>query len=302
MKTSVLILCKNEAANISPCLEAVFAQVGAGPYEVILVDSGSTDKTRELAREYPVRIEEIPAASFHHARTRNYAASLANGEFLVYLAADAIPVTTNWLRNMVRDFEDPQVGAVYGKHLPKPGSSLEREETLGAIYGDKRLVKEPGTRERLGYKYYHLSTVNAAIRKNVWEKTTFPEDLKVFEDLGIAKKILDGGWKIVYEPEASVYHSHHHTARALFRRYFDIGYTMRKLSIWNDQARGSMLRDAWKMFRGKTAQVNRNGRNRKLGASLIQSMAKSAGMFFGLNEKFLPLTVKRRMSAFRVYE
>lgn len=302
MKSSVLILCKNEAANICACLDSVLAQIGAGAFEVILVDSGSTDKTRELARGYPVHIEEIPPASFHHARTRNYAASLANGEFLVYLTADAVPVTTNWLRNIVCDFEDPQVGAVYGRHLPKPGSSLEREETLGAIYGEKRLVKEPGTRERLGYKYYHLSTVNAAIRKDVWEKTKFPEDLKVFEDLGIAKRILDGGWKIVYEPGASVYHSHHHTAGALFRRYFDIGYTMRKLSIWNDQARGSMLRDAWQMFRAKTAKGNRNGTNRKLGSSLVQSIAKSAGMFFGLNEKFLPLTVKRRMSAFRVYE
>lgn len=302
MKASLIILCRNEARNIAPCLEAVFAQKGAGPFEVIAVDSGSTDETPALVRRYPVRIEEIPAHAFHHARTRNYAAGFANGEILVYLAADALPVSENWLRMLLSNFEDSQVGAVYGRHLPKSGSSREREETLGAVYGVERLVKEAATREQLGYRYYHFSTVNAAIRRNVWERTRFPEELKVFEDLGIAKRILDGGWKIVYEPEASVYHSHHHTTAGLFMRYFDIGYTLRKLAIWNDGARGSMLRDAWKMLRSKTARTDLNFNGRRLGASLVQDAAKSIGMFFGLNERFLPRAVKRRMSAFRVYE
>jgi rhamnosyltransferase len=147
-----------------------------------------------------------------------------------------------------------------------------------------------------------MSTVNAAIRRDVWAATQFPEELKVFEDLGIAKKILESGWKIVYEPGASVYHSHEHTAGELFKRYFDIGYTLRQLGIWNEGTRESMLRDGWNMFLRKVARFDGNGNSHKVGRSVVQETAKSAGMFLGLNERFLPMALKRRMSAFRVYE
>ena len=103
---------------------------------------------------------------------------------------------------MIANFDDPAVGAVYGRQLPKPGSSLEREDALDALYGEQRIVKDPAHRNGLGYRFYHFSDVNAAIRRSVWEAARFPEDLKVFEDMGIAKRILDAGWKIVYEPEA----------------------------------------------------------------------------------------------------
>ena len=309
VRSSILILCKNEAANIGSCLEAVFGQRGAGEFEVIVVDSGSTDGTLEIARVLAaraqggcsVRLEQIPAGTFHHARTRNYAASLASGEILVYLAADAVPASEDWLRFLLANFEDEKVGAVYGRHVPKPGSSLERQDALNALYGEERVVKEPATRSRLGYRYYLMSTVNAAIRRDVWAATKFPEELKVFEDLGIAKRILEQGGKIVYEPAASVYHSHQHTTRGLFKRYFDIGYTFRQLGIWNAGTKASLLRDAWKLVRRKLARFDGNGDGRKARVSLSQDVAKSAGMFLGLNEKFLPLILKRRMSAFRVY-
>ena len=299
---SILVLTKNEARNIATSLDAVYSQKGVGEIEVIVVDSGSTDGTQELTRRYPVRRVEIPAGTFHHARTRNYAASLAKGDILVYLAADAFPATDNWLSALLENFEEPSVGAVYGRHVPKPGSSFEREDALEIVYGEERLVKEAATRERLGYRYYHMSTVNAAIRRDVWAATKFPEELKVFEDLGIAKRILDTGWKIVYEPRAIVYHSHEYTAAGLFKRYFDIGYTLRQLGIWNEGTKSSFLRDAWNLMRRKVARLDGNGNRRKVTSSLSQDLAKSAGMFLGLNERFLPLTVKRRMSAFRVYE
>jgi len=301
-KVSILILCKNEAANMGPCLDAVFAQKEAGEFEVLVLDSGSTDGTLEITRKYPVRVETIPAGTFHHSRTRNLAAELASGDTLVYLAADAFPATEYWLKALLENFADASVGAVYGRHLPKPGASLEREDALSAVYGETRLVKEAATRGKLGYRYYHMSTVNAAIRRGVWAATRFPEELKVFEDLGIAKKILESGWKIVYEPRATVFHSHTHTTTGLFKRYFDIGYTLRQLGIWNDGTRGSLVKDAWKLFRGKFARLGKSAGGGKVRTSLGQDLAKSAGLFLGLNEKFLPLALKRRMSAFRVYE
>src|SRR6266550_1246429 len=124
---SILILTKNEALNIERCLDMVFRQEVKGEYEVVVVDSGSSDCTLEIAQRYPVRGYSIAPEEFHHARTRNFAASLAQGEFLVYLAADALPATTDWLHWLISNFSDPDVAGVYGRHLPKEGSTFERQ-------------------------------------------------------------------------------------------------------------------------------------------------------------------------------
>ena len=302
IETSVLVLTKNEERNIGACLEAVYSQKDVGPFEVVVVDSSSTDATLEIARRYSVRIEQIPAAAFHHARTRNFAATLARGEFLVYLAADAFPATTDWLSMLLSNFSDPAVAAVYGRHLPKAGSTLERQDALDAVYGGERFVKDLSNGEGLGYRCYHFSTVNAAIRKSVWQVMPFPEDIKVFEDLGIAKRILDGGRQIVYEPRAAVFHSHNHTTMGLFKRYFDGGVIWKQLGIWNDRTRSSMLRDMGRLVRKKLKRFDGSGTSHKAGASLRQDLAKAAGLFLGLHERYLPLTLKRRLSAFRLFD
>jgi rhamnosyltransferase len=302
IESSILIPTKNGGAEFDSCLRAVHSQKDVGPLEVIVVDSGSTDETLEIAQRYPVRIERIAPEEFHHARTRNFAASLATGQFLVCLSQDAIPASDSWLAALIGNFNDPAVGGVYGRHLPKLGSSIERQHTLSTVYGEERIVKQQGNRESLGYLYYHFSDVNSAIRRDLWQAMGFPDQLKHFEDVGIAKSILDGGWKVVYEPRAGVYHSHHHTATELFKRYFDTGYAYKRLGIWTAQMRSSMLRDLWKLLRRKLTRSDGKGSASKLGASIRDDLAKSAGLFLGLNEQYVPMAIKRHLSGNRLFD
>ena len=308
IEASILIPTKNGEEYVDACLSAIYGQKQVGAFEVIMVDSGSTDATLEIARRYPVRIWEIAPESFHHARTRNYAASLASGEIFVCLSMDAIPASDLWLSALLTNFKDPSVGAVYGRQLPKIGAKSERRQVFDALYGESRLVKRPGDGAKLGYKYYHFSDANAAIRSDVWRATRFPEDLKVFEDVGIAKRILDAGWSIVYEPQAAVYHSHDFPFRTLFKRYFDIGVVYQRLGIWNRDSRRSIRSAGWRALKdrarallaGQPALKNTDG---PLGFySILTAAGKFIAMELGRHERWLPLFLKRRLSQYQLFD
>lgn len=300
-ETSILVLAKNESRNVKHCLDAIFSQVTSSPFEVVFIDSGSTDGTVDLALQYPVKMHQIPPDEFHHSRTRNLAASLASGKYLVYLACDAFPAGPHWLQSFIDNFQDESVAAVYGRHLPKPGSKMERQHALGTLYGPERIVKDPASRATLGYRYYHFSTVNAAIRKSAWEATRFPDDLRVFEDVAIAQRILEREWTIVYEPKAAVYHSHDYPAKTLFRRYFDIGVVYERLGIWTKDSKSSVRSDGMAKVISKVKTL-RSGRIGEVCESLWHDGAKASGLLLGRNERRLPLFLKRRFSAFRLFE
>ncbi len=299
---SVLLLTRNGSRDLERLLPALYAQESVPAFEVIAVDSGSTDGTLNLLKTFPLQLERIPSEAFHHACTRNSAATLARGEILVFLSQDAIPTSKDWLRKLISNFDDPNVGAVYGRQIAKPGSAAERQDTLDTVYGTRRLVKDPAHHNGLGYRFYHFSDANSAIRRSVWQQTRFPENLKVFEDLGIAKRILDSGWKIVYDPEASVYHSHNYSSFGLFKRYFDIGYTLKLLKIWEvPGTRKSLCRDAWKLISRKVKRARDGNSDQSAWQGIRHDIAKSFGFFLGLNEDRIPISVKRHLSAFRVF-
>lgn len=300
---SILIPTRNEGRNIAACLDAVFAQQCACEFEVVIADSGSHDDTLAIARQYPVRIHALPRTSFYHyAKKRNQAASLVNSNYLVFLSADAVPASQQWLEDLISSFSDPLVAAAYGRQLAKSRASLERQLTLESVYGEQRMVKSASDRERLGFRYYHFSTVNAALRRSVWRELPFPEDLKIFEDVGIAKRMLDAGWKIVYEPRAAVFHSHNHDAAGLFRRYFDAGVVWRQLGIWNKTTKASLMREGWRLVRSKLKPRAASSQPSDIPPALLRDLAKCSGLLLGLHEHWLPMAIKRRASGFGLFD
>jgi glycosyltransferase involved in cell wall biosynthesis len=198
--------------------EVLAAVVAEGPDEVLVIDSGSRDRSVPIARAAGVEVLEIPPPEFGHGRTRNLGAQRTRGELICFLTQDATP-QPGWLAALREAFElDARVGAAYGPHLPRPDTSpmIGREITeffAGFAGGEGPVVQRPGDPE-------FLSNVNAAYMRACWEEIRF-RDVDYAEDQAFARDMLAAGWVKAYHPGARVLHAHDYPPAEFLRRYFD---------------------------------------------------------------------------------
>jgi len=238
---SLIILTKNEEANIGRCLDGVFSQKVDFPFEVIIVDSGSTDRTLEIARRYDVTLLEIKPEEFDHGRTRQFGAEHAAGEFVVTIVADAYPVDDSWLANLLAPFrEDENIVGVYGGQIPRddcdPFFAWRLSQWItGTEKPREHFFPSPDEIERLSpeEKRFELNfdDINSARRATVLREFPFPE-AEYAEDLVWARNVLAAGKKLVYCPSATVRHSHHRTLAYTFKkRFLDQRFHMRNIGL-----------------------------------------------------------------------
>jgi len=210
---SVIIIVKNGMPDIERCLAGVFAQKAPWPFEVLVIDSGSTDGTLDIVRRSGARLIEIPPQSFNHGNTRNLGAKEAEGQYLVFLVADAIPLDQNWLAPLVAAVQEDGVAGAYSRQIPRPEHNLLVRSSVEGWYtfSTTRLVKQyPFNVEDLSpeqrYQLAVFDDVSACMRKDVWER--FPYNPVHCEDVEWSNRVLSAGYKIVFEPASVVYHSH----------------------------------------------------------------------------------------------
>ncbi|MBI5140263.1 MAG: glycosyltransferase family 2 protein [Candidatus Vogelbacteria bacterium] len=195
-KVSIIIRSYNEEKWISPCLQAVFNQ-RYNDFEVILVDNLSKDQTVKRARHWPVKI--ISVNEFLPGRAINAGIKKSSGDYIVCLSAHCIPVNDRWLGNLLLNFDDNKVAGVYGRQEPLAFTSDTDKRDLITVFGlDKKI--------QLKDSFFH--NANSMIRRDIWKKIPFDEKITNIEDRLWAREILRAGYKIIYEPEASVYHYH----------------------------------------------------------------------------------------------
>ncbi|MBO9677043.1 MAG: glycosyltransferase family 2 protein [Acidovorax sp.] len=230
LRASVLIPVKNGGALLGEVLDAVLAQQTPWPFEVIVVDSGSSDGSVECARQRGVRVETIPAAEFGHGRTRNLLGSLSSGEFLVFITQDAKPADVHWLHHLVRGCDaQPDVAGAFGPHRAHPQARhiTHRElEVHFAGFGTDLSIVRMEDRERFaadpGYRQWlhFFSNNNSCIRRSVWQQVPLP-DVAFAEDQTWALRAVEAGYAKAFVPDAVVYHSHDFGVWETLQRNFD---------------------------------------------------------------------------------
>ncbi len=235
VKVSIIILVKNGDAYLEEVLKKVFAQEIEEKFEVIAIDSGSTDNSKTILSKFPVQLTEIPSMSFNHGETRNLGASLSQGAYLVYLTQDAIPGNEKWLESLIQPFkEDLLVAGAFSGHRPRTDCPLmEKRQILHTVLtsgSEKRVNTAVGNPEyeRNPYPFIWFSNTSSCIRKEVWEKIPFRK-LEFAEDQDWAKRVLEAGYKTVYVPDSIVTHSHHYRSIKNFRRFFEHARAMKEI-------------------------------------------------------------------------
>ncbi|MBU2786951.1 glycosyltransferase [Acidithiobacillus sp. VAN18-1] len=197
------------------------------PHEVLVIDSSSTDGTREMLHAcFPdVRVQVIAQKNFGHGKTRQMAFAENPGyAFYVYLTQDAYFYDEDSLRILIRGLQDQKIGAVCGRQVPHPNATVFAAFSRHFNYPpveQKRCLQD---RERLGIKTPYLSDSCSAYRAQALaEIGGFPENVRVSEDLYVGAKMLLAGWCIGYPAAPICYHSHNYTFKQEYRRYRDIG-------------------------------------------------------------------------------
>lgn len=225
---SIIIPAKNGAPRFNRVLQAIFAQKTSYSFEVIVIDSGSTDGTLEIARQHAVRLYEIPPCDFSHSRTRNYGASLSRAsQYLVFLNQDAVPSDARWLDNLVKSIEfEPGLKAVCATELVETKEYFNVSGVGAIVFRNSHTkgvhIISPRILEKLSYlpKSQHrdlfpFTTVCAIFEKGHFNAHPFDEEVAWGEDLYWAVMNSSRGYASGCTSLACVYHHHEYSEAEL---------------------------------------------------------------------------------------
>ena len=178
--------------------------------EIILVDSGSTDRTLQIAAEYPVKVVHIRPGEFTFGYSLNKGITEARNEFIVMASAHVYPVYPDWLSQLLKPFDNPKIALTYGKQRGNEKTHFSEHQIFSTWFPNQRAAVQ---------RYPFCNNANAAIRRSLWEVNHYDENLTGLEDLAWAHWCIQQSYLISYVPEAEIIHVHEETTKSIFNRY-----------------------------------------------------------------------------------
>jgi rhamnosyltransferase len=301
---SVVVPVKDGGEDLVRCLEGIRAQLLDDEVEVVVIDSGSSDGSVARARALGAVVHQIDPREFDHGATRNLGAAMARGEVLVFTSQDAHAEDEHWLARLVAPLRgDESLAGVYGRQLAHPAARPAEQWFLDFLYGPRSRTQrlQDGDQRGVSMETTLFSNANSAIRRAVWERFPFAENVIMSEDQEWSRRVLLAGHALRYEAQAVVRHSHDYSLAAAFRRFFDSGVSASRSYMGGAAAGGALRRRILAYGRGELSWLVRKGHVRAIPQTIVYELAKLAGLVLGLNHERLPARLRPRLSALPGY-
>ena len=208
-RVTVIMRCKNSDWVIAQALAGLFSQ-SYKDFELLVIDSGSTDRTLEIVKQFPHRLIQIEPTQYYPGSVLNMAIKKARGELIVFQNSDAVPLRHDTLGNLIKAFDDPVNQAALTRQLPRPEADTWVRHDYAQSFPDAD--KTP--------PWITLSLPMAAMRKSIWQQHPFYTDAWASEDTEWGQWAVNNGQNIKYVKNALVMHSHNYTLKQVYGRKF----------------------------------------------------------------------------------
>ena len=202
---TTVIRSYNEANHLKRLLPILKKQ--SIPNDVVIVDSFSTDDTVAVAEKYKAKIVQVK--KFTYGKGLNRGIEATTSKYICALSAHCFPANDNFLLIMKGAFGDRTAGS-YARQTAVPESNIMDKRNLALIFRNEKIAQ---TRD------YFFNNAASMFKRGIWQTFKFNEEIPAFEDLLWAKTVQGGGYNIVYEPNALVYHYHDEGYRETMCRY-----------------------------------------------------------------------------------
>lgn len=207
---SIIIRTLNEERYLSQLLESIYSQNINLSFEVVVIDSGSTDRTLSILVEYPVRLLTIDRSEFTFGRSLNRACASCSSDYLVFISGHCVPLSSTWLSSLLQPLLNGVASYTYGRQLGGP-KTYHSELNIFKKYYPAFINEQSST--------YFCNNANSALPFSIWSEYGFNEELTGLEDLHLAKQLQKDGHTISYVPASAVYHHHSESWSQIQRRF-----------------------------------------------------------------------------------
>jgi len=271
------------------------------PDQVFVIDSTSSDGTPDLARRDGFTVVQIPSSDFNHGGTRQLGAELAErAEILIYLTQDAAPFGVDAFANLLRAFNDDEVGAAYGRQLPREKAGPIEAHARRFSYPPVSRMRSWESRQAHGFKSIFFSDAFGAYRRSALMSVGgFSRDVIFGEDTLVVARLHRAGWKTAYVADAMVRHSHSYSIAEEFRRYFDIG-VLHSRECWLIEHFGSASGEGRRFVVSELSHLMKRAPHH-VPSAIMRTFAKYLGYKIGRRESSIAPRLKYHLGLNKQY-
>lgn len=247
-----------------------------------------------------VLVKHVSKREYNHGRTRNTGIGYSDAEVFIMMTQDAVPADEYMVEQLIRGLLPRNVAVVYGRQLADDTCSETEKFIRNFNYPEEKAVKSKADIEKMGIKTFFCSNVCAAYKRYLFDSLGgFIKHTIFNEDMIFAAGAINAGYRVVYQPEAKVYHFHNYSNKEQFQRNFDLGVSQADhpeiFANVPSESEGARL------VRMTVAHLCAKKRKRRIPGFLIQSGCKYMGYLLGKNYRKLPGKIVVKLSSNKNY-